>query len=111
MGGKPLPQMCIRDSSKGAWAAQPQYSEPPLKISGDAARWDYACDDADYYEQPGKLFRLMTPEQREALFGNTARALAGVPQEIQMRHIANCSKADPAYGKGVADALGLPLNG
>ena len=58
----------------------------------------------DYYEQPGKLFRVMTPEQQEALFGNTARAMAGVPREIQIRHIYNCSKADPAYGKGVADA-------
>jgi catalase len=26
-----------------------------------------------------------------------------------MRHIGNCLKADPAYGKGVADALGIPL--
>ncbi len=27
------------------------------------------------------------------------------PRHIQERHVANCSKADPAYGKGVADAL------
>jgi len=25
-------------------------------------------------------------------------------------HIGNCLKADPAYGKGVADALGIPLS-
>lgn len=97
-------------NSTGAWKDQPDYSEPPLKISGDAARWQYPCDDADYYEQPGKLFRLMTPEQKEALFGNTARAMAGVPREIQIRHITNCAKADPAYGKGVADALGIPMS-
>jgi catalase len=24
---------------------------------------------------------------------------------IKQRHIANCAKADPAYGKGVADAI------
>ena len=41
---------------------------------------------------------------------NTARAMAGVPREIQIRHIYNCSKADPAYGKGVADALGIPMS-
>ena len=52
----------------------------------------------------------MTPEQKEALFGNTARAMAGVPREIQIRHITNCAKADPAYGKGVADALGIPMS-
>jgi catalase len=27
--------------------------------------------------------------------------------EIKQRHIANCAKADPAYGVGVAEALGL----
>ena len=97
-------------NSNGAWKDQPDFSEPPLKLSGDADRWKYPCDDADYYEQPGKLFRVMTPEQQEALFGNTARAMAGVPREIQIRHIYNCFKADPAYGKGVADALGIPMS-
>ena len=97
-------------NSNGAWKDQPDFSEPPLKLSGDADRWKYPCDDADYYEQPGKLFRVMTPEQQEALFGNTARAMDGVPREIQIRHIYNCFKADPAYGKGVADALGIPMS-
>ena len=97
-------------NSNGAWKDQPDFSEPPLKLSGDTDHWKYPCDDADYYEQPGKLFRVMTPEQQEALFGNTARAMAGVPREIQIRHIYNCSKADPAYGKGVADALGIPMS-
>jgi len=31
-------------------------------------------------------------------------------REIQVRHIGNCMKADPDYGKGVADALGIPLS-
>lgn len=97
-------------NSNGAWKDQPDFSEPPLKLSGDVDHWKYPFDDADYYEQPGKLFRVMTPEQQEALFGNTARAMAGVPREIQIRHIYNCSKADPAYGKGVADALGIPMS-
>jgi catalase len=28
---------------------------------------------------------------------------------IKIRHIGNCYKADPAYGRGVADALGISL--
>lgn len=66
------------------------------------------CADADYFEQPGRLFRLMTPEQQEALFGNTARALGDAPTEIKLRHIRNCAKADPARGAGVARACGIP---
>jgi catalase len=27
----------------------------------------------------------------------------------RISHIRNCMKADPAYGKGVADALGIDL--
>jgi catalase len=52
----------------------------------------------------------MKPEQRAALFGNTGRAMGDAPREIKIRHIGNCMKADPAYGKGVAEALGIPLS-
>jgi len=50
----------------------------------------------------------MSPKQQELLFANTARSVGGAPREIQLRHIGNCMKADPAYGKGVAKALGIP---
>jgi Catalase len=53
----------------------------------------------------------MSPKQKEALFGNTARALGDAPGEIKLRHIGNCLKADPEYGEGVAKALGLPVPG
>jgi len=36
--------------------------------------------------------------------------LGGAPREIRIRHIGNCLKVDPAYGKGAADALGIPLD-
>jgi len=49
----------------------------------------------------------MNKDQQEALFGNTARAMGDAPEEIKLRHIGNCLKADPAYGQGVAKALGL----
>ena len=44
------------------------------------------------------------------MFANSARAMGDAPREIKLRHIGNCLKADPAYGKGVADALGIPLS-
>jgi catalase len=96
-------------NSYGEWQEQPELAEPPLKINGAAAHWNYREDDADYYTQPGKLFRLMSSEQQKALFGNTARAMGDAPEEIKIRHIGNCLKADPAYGEGVAMALGIPL--
>ncbi len=95
-------------NSYGQWQQQPEFAEPPLDLYGAAAHWDHR-EDADYYSQPGKLFRLMSPEQQAALFGNTARAMGDAPREIKIRHIGNCLKADPAYGKGVAEAMGIPL--
>jgi catalase len=97
-------------NSYGEWQEQPNYREPPLELSGAADRWDFREDDSDYYTQPGKLFRLMSPTQQQALFENTARAMGDIPKEIKIRHIRNCLKADPAYGKGLAKTLKIPLN-
>jgi len=93
-------------NSSGEWAEQPDYREPPLSIEGAADHWNHR-EDRDYYSQPRALFRLMTPAQRQELFANTARSIAGAPREIQLRHIVHCSNADPAYGRGVAEALGI----
>lgn len=95
-------------NSYGEWQEQPDFSEPPLSLEGAADHWNHR-EDEDYYSQPGLLFNLMSTEQKEALFANTARAIGDAPKKIQMRHIENCTKADPAYGKGVADALGIKI--
>jgi catalase len=93
-------------NSKGAWIDHdPSLAEPPLSLEGAAAHWDHRVDE-DHYEQPGILFRKMTPTQRQVLFENTARAMGDARPEVKQRHITNCAKADPAYGAGVAAALG-----
>lgn len=97
-------------NSYDEWQEQPKYKEPPLAIHGPADHWSFREDDDDYYTQPGLLFRLMNAEQQQALFANTARAMGDAPKEIKLRHIGNCLKADPAYGQGVADALGLSVD-
>jgi len=96
-------------NSYGEWQDQPGLKEPPLKLYGDGDRWNFREDDSDYYTQPGKLFRLMNAKQKKALFENTARAMGDAPKDIKVRHIKNCLKADPAYGKGIAEAMGIPL--
>jgi catalase len=93
-------------NAQGEWQEQPEFREPPLSLEGAADHWNHRVDE-DYYSQPGALFRLMNDGQKQALFENTARAIAGVAREIQLRHIEHCAKADPAYGAGVKAALGL----
>ena len=96
-------------NSLGLWQEQPETKEPPLELTGDAYSWDFREDDSDYFTQPGNLFNLMTPEQQQVLFENTARSVGGASVEVQLRHARNCYKADPAYGEGIAKALGLSV--
>ncbi|RAK52714.1 catalase [Phenylobacterium deserti] len=96
-------------NSQGVWRDRPDLAEPPLPLDGAAAHYDHQTED-DHFEQPGELFRLMSPAQQAVLFANTARALQGAAPEVQQRHVANCLRADPAYGAGVAAAL-LELGG
>ena len=96
-------------NSYGEWQEQPDFSEPPLALEGAADRFDYWETEPDYFTQPGNLFRLMSPAQQQVLFENTARNMNGVPDAIKMKHICHCMQADPAYGQGVAKALGIEL--
>lgn len=88
----------------------PEHQEPALDLFGNADHWNFREDDDNYYEQPGKLFNLFNDEQKERLFSNTAAAMQGTTKEVQLRHINNCYKADPAYGEGVARALGISIS-
>lgn len=97
-------------NSYGEWNEQPVYSEPDEPLQGNASRWDFREDDDNYFEQPGLLFNLMDKEQKEALFGNTARNMIGVEKHIKIRHIRHCHQADPKYGEGVAKALEISMN-
>ena len=97
-------------NSYGEWQEQPEYKEPPLELDGAADHWNHREDDDDYYSQAGDLFRLMSKKQQQVLFENTARAMGDAPKEIKTRHIGNCLKADEAYGKGVAQALGIKIS-
>ena len=92
-------------NSEQEWAEQPDFREPPLSIEGAADHWNHRVDE-DYYSQPRALFRLMTPAQQQALFDNTARAISGASEQVKQRHIGNCTLCDPAYGAGVAEAIG-----
>ncbi len=93
-------------NSFGGPAEVKRFAEPPLKISGDADRYDHRTGNDDY-RQPGDLFRLMTPDEQARLMDNIAEAMQGVPQHIVKRQIVHFYLADKAYGLGVAERMGL----
>nr|WP_159592322.1 catalase [Streptococcus halichoeri] len=90
------------------WLDHPELKEPPQE-GGDVFAYDFREDDHDYFTQPGQLFRAMTPEQQLVLCENTARNMGDASLQIKYRHINHCYQADPAYGQGLAKALGIKL--
>ena len=78
------------------------------QISGDADRYNHR-DGNDDYKQAGDLFRLMPADAQARLMDNIVEAMGGVPAEIVERQIAHFYKADPAYGRGVAQRTGLNI--
>ena len=97
-------------NSYGVWPENRAQAEPPLDVDGPVANYDFREDDDLYYEQPGKLFNLMSPQQKDVLFDNTARNMDGTTELVKKRHIRHCYLADPEYGNGVAKALGIDIN-
>ncbi len=96
-------------NSMGGPVEDKNFLEPPLKISGDADRYDHR-ENTDYYSQPGALFNLMNESQKEQLFGNVVAAMDGVPKRILVRQLVHYYKVDPAYGRGVAEKLGIDMD-
>ncbi|MFZ1078256.1 MAG: catalase, partial [Methylovirgula sp.] len=78
--------------------------EPPLKISGDATRYNHR-EGNDDYGQVRALFGLFDQGQRQRLFLNLAEAMFDIPQEIIDRQIGHFQKVHPDYAAGVREAL------
>jgi len=89
-------------------AQDPSFRERPRTITGSVDRHNHRLD-ADYYTQPGNLFRLMKPDARERLIGNIVASMKSVPLRIQELQNQHFHEADPAYGAGVAKGLGLDI--
>ena len=96
-------------NSYGEWQDNPVLKEPPLAVNGDVFNYDERELDDDYFTQPGLLWRIMSSEDQQATCENTARAMSDAELFIKQRHVRHCYYADPAYGKGVTEALGISL--
>ena len=83
----------------------PSVAEPPLRVSGDAARWNHR-DGNDDYAQPRVLHdKVMTQDERSRLYLNTAAAMQGVPRHIIDRALGHYDKISLTYGDGIRAAL------
>lgn len=95
-------------NSFGGPAETPENKTTPFPVSGVAE--SVAYDQADHYTQAGDLFRLMSKEEQSRLITTVVAAMKPVEkEEIKLRQIGHFYKADPDYGRRVAEGLGLSV--
>jgi len=104
MPNNPNPDAYYEPNSFSGPKEAPQYREPPLRISGDADRYDHR-EGNDDYSQPRALFELFDADQKARLFANLAAAMQGVPDFILERQFAHFDRVHPDYGAGVRAAV------
>jgi len=90
-------------NSMGGAVQDPSVVEPPLRINGDAARWNHR-DGNDDYKQPRALHDLMDEHQRARLYSNTAAAMQGADEAVLERALAKYDLVSRAYGDGIRAA-------
>ncbi|MFD2651369.1 catalase KatA [Brucella rhizosphaerae] len=83
---------------------QPSTKEPPLRITGEADRYNHRIGNDDY-SQPRALFNLFDDGEKQRLFSNIAAAMGGVPGFIVERQLGHFKLIHPDYEAGVRAAL------
>ncbi|QCT29128.1 MULTISPECIES: catalase KatA [Bacillus amyloliquefaciens group] len=94
-------------NSFGGPKESPEDKQAAYPVSGFADSVSY--NHHDHYTQAGDLYRLMSEEESARLVANIVSAMKPVEkEEIKLRQIGHFYKADPEYGRRVAEGLGLP---
>src|SRR5688572_20807913 len=93
-------------NSFGGPVATPEARSAPFEVSGVVGKYRYQHPNDDF-EQPGNLYRLMTPDQKARLISNIVGHLGRARKDIQEREVQLFYRADPDYGMRIAKGLGL----
>lgn len=88
--------------------------EPPLRIDGNAARYEYKKDDEDYYGQPRVFWEKVLDDQGrknlvENIVGSMTNPNMGIenPRPIQERMLHHWYKVHPDMGAAIAKGIGI----
>jgi len=100
----PIPDAYYEPNSFDGPVEQPSAAEPPLKVSGDADRYNHRIGNDDY-SQPRALFELFDEGQKSRLYSNIAEAMFGIPDFIIERQLGHFEKVHADYAAGVSAAL------
>lgn len=88
----------------------PEYKEPPLRISGDADRYDQRTPENNDFKQAGDLYRILPENEKRDLVINLINSLKPVSKPIQKLQLSYFYQADPEYGSAIAEGLGIAVS-
>ncbi|MGC5326237.1 catalase KatA [Brevibacillus sp. SYSU BS000544] len=95
-------------NSFGGPKESPENKQAPYPVTGETG--SVAYDHHDHYTQAGDLYRLLSEDERTRLVQNIVASMKPVSkEEIKLRQIQHFYKADPDYGKRIAEGLGLSV--
>jgi catalase len=94
-------------NSFGGPTQRKEYEEPGYALAGSTGRYDQKTYRNDEYTQPGNLYRLMKPDEKDRIVDTLVDHLGSVTREIQARSVGHFTKADADLGARVARGLGL----
>lgn len=76
-------------------------------LEGEIGSFEY---DEDYYSQAGDFYRLLSEEERTRLIQTIAGSLGQVQnQQIKERQVMHFYRADPDYGRRIAEAIDVNI--
>jgi catalase len=83
-----------------------RFAEPPLRISGNADRYDSHKNNDDF-SQAGILYRMFSSEEKDRVTTIIANTMKGLPKATVLPNIEHFSKCDPNYGAQILKKLGI----
>ncbi|MCU1292909.1 MAG: catalase [Bryobacterales bacterium] len=95
-------------NSFGGPAESHRFRELRYRAQGDIGRYDHR-EGNDDYRQAGDLYRLLSAEEKNRLIQNIVGHMSGVSERIQRLQVSHFTKADPEYGRRIAEGLGLKI--
>ncbi|HTI15048.1 MAG TPA: catalase [Dictyobacter sp.] len=85
-------------------------NEPAAQVNGEVRHHSYQLTDIDF-EQPGRLYEIMTEEQRTHLVNNFVGHMKNITvPAIAERQVRHFYRANAEWGRRVAEGLGLKIN-
>ena len=82
----------------------PSAQEPPLRINGNADRYDHRNGHDDYSQVRDLFVKVLEDDEKQRLFNNIAGTWGDVPEVICERQLAEFKKVHPDYEAGVRKA-------